>query len=318
MPVHTVDKRRQRSSPEVLLFVDSGLSFGSANLRKERLGCGWNWHSTRQQSPSCGLTSVYRTPGVIVLTERCTCQREPSERTLGTRVGQDLCIQLPIRTGLGMPSNWTRCCGSVSSNLLHDLDSAEGWAESDRHDREVAADFEAFTLPSRALITSIIRKYRKDHLEDSLDSYYVRKVLRDAPKLVHRTLQLETMATQEIPQTNGAFYLREATRCYIHGFWAACVALSRAAVEQALKEAVAKSVGATASDLKLSTLVESARRLRLADPAVLSLADDVRIAGNRTVHNKASDQPEAWDTLVRVRAVLLALYEGQVPDVPEI
>jgi hypothetical protein len=204
------------------------------------------------------------------------------------------------------------------NDFLHDLDSAEGWAESDRHDRELAADFEAFTLPSRALITSITRKYRKDHLEDSLDSYYVRKVLRDAPKLVQRTLQLETMATQEIPQTNGAFYLREATRCYIQGFWAACVALSRAAVEQALKEAVAKAVGATASDSKLSTLVVSARRLRLADPAVLSLADEVRIAGNRTVHNKASDQPEAWDTLVRVRAVLLALYEGQVPDVPEI
>ena len=106
------------------------------------------------------------------------------------------------------------------NDFLHDLDSAEGWAESDRHDREVAADFEAFTLPSRALITSILRKYRRDHLEDSLDSYYVRKVLRDAPKLVQRTLQLETMATQEIPQTNGAFYLREATRCYIHGFWA--------------------------------------------------------------------------------------------------
>jgi len=45
----------------------------------------------------------------------------------------------------------------------------------------------------------------------------------------------------------------------------ACVALSRAAVEQALKEAVAKAVGATASDSKLSTLVESARRRRLAD-----------------------------------------------------
>jgi hypothetical protein len=89
-------------------------------------------------------------------------------------------------------------------------------------------------------------------------------------------------------------------------------------VEQALKEAVAKAVSAAASDSKLSTLVESARRLRLADPAVLSLADKVRMAGNRTVHNKASDQPEAWDTLVRVRAVLLALYEGQVPDIPEI
>ena len=115
--VPAVDKQQQRSSPEALLFVDSGLSFGSANLRKERLGCSWNRHSAQQQSPSCDIASVYRTPGVIVLTERCTCQREPSERTLGTGVGQDLCIQLPIRTGLGMPSNWTRCRGSVPSNL---------------------------------------------------------------------------------------------------------------------------------------------------------------------------------------------------------
>jgi hypothetical protein len=204
------------------------------------------------------------------------------------------------------------------NDFLHDLDSDQGWAELDKHYRELAADFEAFTLPSRALITSILKKYRRDNLEDSLDSYYVRKVLKEAPKLVQRTLQLETMATQEIPLTDGAFYLREATRCYIHGFWAACVALSRAALEQALKEAVAKATGTSASEYKLSKLVESARALRLADPAVLSLAEQVRIAGNRTVHNKASNQREAWDTLIAVRAVMLALYEGQVPVVPDI
>src|ERR1700691_6298275 len=35
----------------------------------------------------------------------------------GVVVGQDLCIQLPIRTGGSMPSNWTRRRGSVPSNL---------------------------------------------------------------------------------------------------------------------------------------------------------------------------------------------------------
>ena len=30
-----------------LLFVDFGLSFGSANFRKERLGRGWNRHSAQ-------------------------------------------------------------------------------------------------------------------------------------------------------------------------------------------------------------------------------------------------------------------------------
>src|ERR1019366_8385844 len=53
----------------------------------------------------------------LVWADRCTFQREPREHTLGTGVGQDLCIHLPIRTGLGMPSNRTRCCRSVRSNV---------------------------------------------------------------------------------------------------------------------------------------------------------------------------------------------------------
>ena len=60
--VLAVEKQQQRSSPEALLFVDSGLSFGSANFRKERLGCGWSRHFAQQQSPSCDIGSVHRVP----------------------------------------------------------------------------------------------------------------------------------------------------------------------------------------------------------------------------------------------------------------
>lgn len=203
-------------------------------------------------------------------------------------------------------------------DVLRDLDSDDGWADSDKYSRELAADFEGFALPSRAFITSILKKYHRDYLEYSLDSYYVRKTLREAPKLVQRTLELETMATQDIPLTDATFYLREATRCYIFGFWAASVALCRAALEKGLKEAVAKATGSPVLECKLSKLVESASRLRLADPAVLSQAEQVRIAGNRTVHNRASDQPEAWDTLLALRGVMLAFHKGHVPTIPEV
>src|ERR1017187_2234065 len=109
-----------RSSPEALLFVfpfGYGLGFCSTNFRKERLGYGWSCHFAQQQSPSGDLAPINRMPGIIVLADRCTFQREPREHTLGTGVGQDLCIHLPIRTGLGMPSNRTRCCRSVRSNV---------------------------------------------------------------------------------------------------------------------------------------------------------------------------------------------------------
>src|SRR5450759_3274810 len=101
----------------IFLFASLyGLAFRSTNFRKERPGCGWNWHFAQQQSPSCDV-AVHRVPGISVLAERRAFQRESSERTLGTGVGQDLCIHLPIRTGLGMPSHWTRCRASVPSNL---------------------------------------------------------------------------------------------------------------------------------------------------------------------------------------------------------
>jgi hypothetical protein len=53
------------------------LSFCSANFRKERLGRGWSRHFAQQQSLSCDLASINRVPGIIVLADRCTFQREP-------------------------------------------------------------------------------------------------------------------------------------------------------------------------------------------------------------------------------------------------
>src|SRR5450759_5561688 len=94
-----------RLSPEALIFVflfgfsfpfGYGLGFCSANFRKERPGCGWSWHFAQQQSPSCDLASINRVPGIIVLADRRTFQREPRKYTLGTGVGQDLSIHLPI------------------------------------------------------------------------------------------------------------------------------------------------------------------------------------------------------------------------------
>jgi len=112
------DRQRQ---PQILRFllllVGSGFSFCAANFRNECLGYGRNWHFAHQQRPSCDPMSVYRVPGITVLAERCTGQREPSERTFGAGVGQYLRIQFPIRTGRGMPSNWTSCRGSVPSHL---------------------------------------------------------------------------------------------------------------------------------------------------------------------------------------------------------
>src|ERR1035441_2226848 len=94
-----------------------GLAFCSANFRKEGLSCGWSRYFAQQQSPRSDLVSIHRVSGVTVLADRRTFQGEPREHTLGAGVGQDFRVHLPIRTGLGMPSNWPCGRGSVRSNV---------------------------------------------------------------------------------------------------------------------------------------------------------------------------------------------------------
>jgi hypothetical protein len=107
--------------------------------------------------------------------------------------------------------------------------------KSEELDGKLAASLEGFTDEGSGPMTAILQKYRKDVLEDSLDSYYVRKFLKDVPKLVQRTMQLSALGMKTVPSTAVSFYLREATRCFIYGFWGASVAMSRAALEQGLQ-----------------------------------------------------------------------------------
>ena len=76
-------------------------------------GIGWSRPHAQQQSLRCDIASINRAPRVVVLADRCTFQGEPREHALGTGVGQDLRIHLPVRTGLGVPSNGTGCSRSV-------------------------------------------------------------------------------------------------------------------------------------------------------------------------------------------------------------
>src|ERR1700722_19385138 len=99
------------------LFCGFGLDFCSADFREEGVSCGWNRYSPQQQGASSDVASIHRAPGIIVLSDGSAFHREACERPLGARVGQYFCIHLPIRARLGMPSNWTRRCGSFPSNL---------------------------------------------------------------------------------------------------------------------------------------------------------------------------------------------------------
>jgi hypothetical protein len=145
--------------------------------------------------------------------------------------------------------------------------------------------------------------------ESFLEDTYFRDLMKQIPKMVQRTLQLTQIVTSRINSQATAVYLREATRTYLNGFCQASIALSRAAVEEALREkAKGMNLGIESYDLKL--LIQAANRSGILDDAHLSLARHVQRSGNLVLHGKPGSDRDAWDVLCAARGVLLHLFSN--------
>jgi hypothetical protein len=143
----------------------------------------------------------------------------------------------------------------------------------------------------------------KDLLEDA----YFRDLMDHVPKMVERTVKLSAIVTQKIPAEDTIVYLREATRTYIAGYWHASVALSRAALEEALREKV-RETGLGIEAYELKALINAAHRTAILDDAHLQLTREVQTVGNNVLHGTTVDDQQAWDVLCAVRGVLRHLF----------
>jgi len=141
------------------------------------------------------------------------------------------------------------------------------------------------------------------------DDFYTRDFLKRAGSIVDRTMRISAMAPKATPDHRVNLFLREASRCFIHGFWSSSVALSRAALELALKQGLKSRLGGfipTEDDLQI--LLEYAHQFRVIDDAGFEMGDQVRKTGNKILHGSHADEDLAWDTVWRVRGVLKVIY----------
>jgi len=95
----------------------------------------------------------------------------------------------------------------------------------------------------------------------------------------------------------------------VFGFWGASVALSRAELGQGLREVVQLKLRQSFS--RLSDLMKVASKWKLFDKSQIYLADKGVYAGNRVLHGKPTNEPEAWDTLCSARGVLEHLFAAE-------
>lgn len=143
---------------------------------------------------------------------------------------------------------------------------------------------------------------------DILDERFTRDFIDSVPGCVKRILQLSRLESSRIPSkiTNG--YLQEAVRAYILGLPQASVALSRVAMEQALKENLGYQ--STRRFVKMNNLLDEAEGAGVIDPTTRMAARAVADEADDVLHERPTSLDKAFDVLVNLRGILQHLYDA--------
>ena len=142
-----------------------------------------------------------------------------------------------------------------------------------------------------------------------LDDYYTREMLEAIPKQVQRTLVLAQLEVLRAPSKTTSVYLQEAIRTYIVGLPQASVALSRAALEQALKESIGYQ--STNTFVTMSDLLNEAESAKVLDEANRKFAREVADAADQVLHEKPTTLSDALNVLIKMRGVIRFIYSEE-------
>lgn len=143
-------------------------------------------------------------------------------------------------------------------------------------------------------------------IKDFLDDRFTRDLIDKVSGCVDRTLQLSRLQASGKASsiTNG--YLREAVRTYILGLPQASVALSRAALEQALKEGIGYQ--STHTFIEMNDLLDEAESARVIDRTVRKMARELADDADDVLHEKPTTLAKAYEVLVKLRGVFQHVY----------
>jgi len=143
-------------------------------------------------------------------------------------------------------------------------------------------------------------------VRDFLDERFTREMIRAVQGYVSRTMQLSALEGTRSPSqiTNG--YLQEAVRTYIFGFPKASIALSRAALEQALKEGLGYQGSKTFVDM--NSLLDEAVDGGVLDGVIRKIARKLASEADAVLHESPADMTKAYDVLLALRGIFQHIY----------
>lgn len=165
---------------------------------------------------------------------------------------------------------------------------------------------EAFTDERLEVLERALRN-EPEITEGEIDRVLTSRALAEIGAMTRRIVDLSKLQSVRIPSRQTATYVREAARSYFYGLFQASVVMSRAALEQALKEVL--GFQDTEDFIPFKELRKNASKKGILDDVTGEATKDFFREASAVTHHKPTDSEKALGILDRSRALIEQIYD---------
>ena len=174
--------------------------------------------------------------------------------------------------------------------------------------RRILASREGFAGKEIEVLEGVV-KNAPDLVLGELDDFLTRLLLEEVSGMAVRVVKLSRLDAPNRPSQATSVYIQEAARTYIYGFPQASVAISRAALEQALKERLGRQ--GAGEFITYQDFVAEATKWKILDNTTARMVRDTAKKADAVLHEEPTDQAGALEVLTEARALLQQIYSAQ-------
>ncbi len=144
--------------------------------------------------------------------------------------------------------------------------------------------------------------------ESEIDRALIVALLSEMRQMVERVTNLSKLERVNIPSEQTARYVEEAARSYIHGLYQSSAAMSRVALEQALKEALGRQGVEDFSPFK--RLKKEAKEKGILNEVTGAAAGDIAKLASQVIHHRPTDSEGSLKILDGSRGLIVQIYQA--------
>ena len=174
--------------------------------------------------------------------------------------------------------------------------------------QHIIASREGFTGKNIELIEELVKKDPK-FFRDQIDDFLTRLILEEVSGMAARIVKLSRLNSPKPPSKSTSVYVLEAVRTYVYGFPQASAAMSRAALEQALKECLGRQ--GAGEFIPFQELVAEAKKWKILDATTAKIVRETAKKADAVLHERPTDDHGALDVLTEVRGLLQEIYSAK-------